>query len=214
MHLHYDDGQSVLSLNYPGWLAHIGISSNGLASTGNSLYATPPAEDTVPFSLLKRLILEKKTVPEVLAATAPLRFENACLLIGSSNGEGVCIEYVAGRRSLRDISQQEFGHANSILDPKLQIFEVAPKHETGDMASSSYRQKNIQRLLEEEHGNLDAEVLQRIVADHGDYPHSICRHGATGQSQTTSAFIADLTDRKVHLCIGNPCVAPFREYSL
>jgi isopenicillin-N N-acyltransferase-like protein len=210
----YDDGLSAISLNYPGWLAHVGLSSNGLANTGNSLYAQPPSEETMPFSLLKRLVLESNTIEGVLTATARLCFENGCLLVGGSGGEGACIEFVAGRRAVFDISQQAFGHANSILDPELQAYESRSKNASSDTASSAYRQRTIQRRLDEKRGGLDVDALKSIVSDHHEYPHSICRHAEPGESRTTAAFIADPTARAVHLCIGNPCTAPFREYSL
>jgi isopenicillin-N N-acyltransferase-like protein len=214
MKLCYDDGLRVLSLNYPGWLTHIGLSSHGLANTGNSLYAEAPSGETVPFLLLKRLVLEKKTVAEVLSMTAKLHFENGCFFVGSSNGEGVCIEFVAGRQAVRDVSQQAFGHANSVLTPGLQIYEKGDKNASGDMASSPCRQKNVQHRLDEKWGNLDMDILEGIAADHHEYPYSICRHGIPGQSRTTAACIADLTGSKARICIGNPCAAPFHEYSL
>jgi isopenicillin-N N-acyltransferase-like protein len=213
MQFRYDDGLRIVQLNYPGWIAHIGLSSHGLANTGNSLYAQSPDGDSVPFSLLKRLVMERKTIEDVLAAVSKLQFENCCVIIGSSSGHGLCIEFVAGRRSVREISQHAYGHANAILDRDLQSLEEPSADTLGNLASSRCRQNNVQDLLNKNKGQLDLETLKHILSDHTDYPNSICRHGVRGELRTTSAFIADLTACKVHLCIGNPCVSPFQEYS-
>jgi isopenicillin-N N-acyltransferase-like protein len=214
MKLHYDDGLRVVTLNYPGWIAHAGISSNGLANTGNSLYAAPPDEETVPFSLLKRLVMEKNSTQEVLRSVAGLHFENCCVIIGDAAGAGICIEYVAGRQSTRDVSGEAFGHANSVLDPELKPLEDNAHDLCGDSASSPFRQKRIQHFLDEARGDLNVDRLKTFVADHEEYPHSICRHGECGDSSTTAAFIADLDAAALHVCIGNPCIAPFTEYSV
>lgn len=214
MRIHYSDGLSMILLNYPGWLSHMGLSSHGLANTGNSLFAHPSEGNTVPFSFIKRLAMEKETVEEVLAICESLPFENCCLMLGSSSNEGVCLEFVAGKRSIRDISNEAFGHANSILDPSLQSHETTSTDPFSDLVSSKYRKNQIQQLLDNGKGRLNCEELKKFVADHHNHPNGICRHGRCGESRTTAAFIANLTDRKVHICIGNPCAAAFTEYSL
>ena len=213
LQLHYDDGLSVLTLKYPGWNAHIGVSSYGLGNIGNSLYAASPRSETAPFSLLKRLVMERKNVQDVLDAIADLTFENGCFMMADEK-TAVCLEFVAGQRSQRDVSKQAFGHANSILDPGLKTLEEYSANPSSDMASSDFRQKNIQRWLDDNKGNLDVETLKNAVADHEDFPNSICRHAPCGESRTTAAFIADLTARKAHICIGNPCSRQYREYSV
>ena len=55
--------------------------------------------------------------------------------------------------------------------------------------------------------------MKQILADHADFPLSVCRHFASEDALvTTAAFVADLSTLEMHIAIGNPCVAPFQTY--
>jgi isopenicillin-N N-acyltransferase-like protein len=211
MRFDYQDGKRSLILNYPGWIANIALTSDGLAVTGNALYAKMPDGESVPYSFLKRLAIEKSSVEEVLAAIGGLVFENGCFVIGDATGKAVCIESVAGRMDIRDVSGCAFGHANSILSKKLQYFEDPATR----LPSSLPRQKNIEKLLDEMMGKITAGELKRIVADHTDYPFSICRHAAeTDPLSTSAAVIMDLSNLEMHVALGKPCRSAFESYTL
>lgn len=208
MRLNYYDGQSVIALNYPGWCANICLTSDGLSFAGNSLAAVEPKGETVPISLLKRLVMEKKTLSEVLSCIDGLAFPPGCFILGDASGHGVCIEYAGGRTDVRDISGQAYGHANTVLAEGLQEFARPAA------SNSGLRQKNIQRLLDEKCGSLSASELKTITSDHTDYPNSICRHSSPDDSNvTTAAFVADLTNLEMHIAIGKPCTVEYQNYS-
>lgn len=207
----YDSGQRVIGLNYAGWFTHLALTSDGLALVGNALYAASPRGETAPFSLLKRLVVEKQSVQEVLDGIRGLVFENSCVQIGDATGHLVCIENVAGHQQVRDVSGRAFGHANSVLSARLRKYE----DRILGSPSSPLRQKNVQRLLDSHVGRLSPKIARRILADHTDFPLSICRHrSAQDPIVTTAAFLANLTDREVEIAIGHPCVAPFQKYTM
>lgn len=208
--LAYDSGRRAIVLNYPGWIANLCLTSDGLSFTGNNLYAQPTHETVIPFSLLKRLIMEKRSVREVLEAVPDLPFENFCMLLGDSTGHLVCWENVNGRRNVRDISSEAFGHANSILCAEFKRFEL-PKLGS---ACSPIRQANVQRRLDDIRGPIAVEDVEQILADHADYPQSICRHRVGSAEATTASFVANLSDREMSIAIGNPCTAPYRRYTM
>lgn len=210
MRVAYDSGRRGIVLNYAGWIANMCLTSDGLSYTGNSLYAQEASGDVIPFSLLIRLVLEKRSVREVLDTIPKLPFENFCILIGDATGHLVCLEQVAGQMNIRDVSQDAFGHANSILCEELKPFEDAKLLGL----SSPCRQKNVQQRLDEKRGRLTVADLKAIFADHADYPLSICRHGDSRGVMTTASFVANLTDREIEIAIGHPCTAPFRRYTL
>jgi len=210
MRLAYRSGRRLIVLNYPGWIGNLCLTSDGLSFTGNSLFASSPNSPTVPGSLLKRLIMEKRSTREVLDAIQGMSFENGCLLVADRSGQAVCLEMAAGRTEAREVSGEAFGHANDILLPALKGFESVRRS-----ASSPLRQKNIDRLLREHAGRITVPSLERMLRDHTDFPLSICRHPSERDSGTTNAaFIADLTAGQMHIAIGNPCVAPFKRYDL
>jgi isopenicillin-N N-acyltransferase-like protein len=210
MRIRYASGRSMVVLNYPGWIANLCITSDGLAFTGNSLYASSPDGAIAPGSFLKRLIMEKRSTQEVLGAIQGMSFDNGCVLVGDRSGHMVCLEMVAGRTAVRDVSGQAFGHANDVLSFELKKYETA-----SHSASSPSRQANIDRILRDGAGQVSADFLKAAFRNHTDYPLSICRHPSSRDSATTNAaFIADLSSLEMHIAIGNPCVAPFVKYDL
>jgi isopenicillin-N N-acyltransferase-like protein len=211
LRLAYASGRKMIVLNYPGWIANLCLTSDGLTFTGNSLSARASAGDTAPGSLLKRLVMTKPSVQAVLEAIRGMRFENGCFLIGDRSGHVVCLECVAGFVDIRDVSGQAYGHANSLLAPELKRYETA----AAARSSSPLRQKNVEALLRARSGALTVDAMKAILRDHAGFPLSICRHPSPDESgTTTAAFIADLRETRMNIAIGNPCVAPFREYSL
>ncbi|MEO7650759.1 MAG: C45 family peptidase [Bryobacteraceae bacterium] len=210
LRLRYASGRRMVVWNYPGWIANLCLSSDGVASTGNSLYAAAPDKPTAPGSFLKRLVMEKRSTQEVLDEIRGMSFENGCLMVGDRTGHMVCIELVAGRTVVRDVSGQAFGHANEILSTEVK------KHETTTRSPSSpLRQVSIDRILHDGAGRISVEYLKEAFRNHKDFPLSVCRHASPRDNEiTTAAFIADLSSLEMHIAIGNPCVAPFQVYAL
>jgi isopenicillin-N N-acyltransferase-like protein len=211
MQYEYSDGRRLIVLNYAGWIGNIALTSDGMAFTGNALYARETDEDTIPYSFLKRLVMEKSSVEEVLNIINGMRFGNGCFLLADASGKAVCLESVAGELDILDVSDLAFGHANSILCQRLKHYE----DNWTKLPSSPPRQKNIQRLLDERAGEITVEDLKSIAADHTDFPFSICRHADEADPLSTSAAVVmDLTNREMHLALGKPCSSHFYSYPL
>lgn len=206
----YSSGRRLIVLNYPGWIGNLCLSSDGVCFTGNSLYARPPEAPTAPGSFLKRVIMEKRSTLEVLEAIRGLRFENGCFLVADRTGHAVCLEMAAGRVDARDVSGLAFGHANGILSPPLKQYQTRSAS-----PSSPARQKRIDSLLGAGAGDITVDYLERALADHEGFPHSVCRHfSEQDPATTTAAYVADLTNLRMRIAIGNPCAAPFQSYSM
>jgi isopenicillin-N N-acyltransferase-like protein len=211
MKYEYESGRRLFILNYPGWAANMTLTSDGMAFTGNSLYAESPTGKTVPFSFLKRAVMEKSSVSEFLKTIEGLSFQNACFLVADRTGKAICIESVAGKMNIRDVSNSAFGHANSILSGELKSLEDPAQVSI----SSESRQKNIQRSLDSLSGRITVEELKKVTADHTDYPLSICRHPfEQDPSSTTAAIIMDITNLEAHVALENPCCHAFETYKL
>jgi isopenicillin-N N-acyltransferase-like protein len=211
MRIAYAGGRGMVVLNYPGWVGNLAITSDRVCFTGNSLWADAPARKTTPGSFLKRLIMEKPSVAAVLDTIRGMAFENGCYTLADAGGRAVCLECVAGRVGISDVSGRDFGHANTVLMPELKRFE-----RTSEVcASSAVRQRSIDRLLAAARGRITAGSLEGMMRDHEGYPLSICRHPSPADPDTTNAaFVADLAGGKMHIAIGNPCAAPFRTYAV
>jgi isopenicillin-N N-acyltransferase like protein len=58
-----------------------------------------------------------------------------------------------------------------------------------------------------------------VLADHADYPHSICAHPDPAahpceQGATIASVLMDLTARRIWLAAGNPCQVPFEQLDM
>jgi len=58
--------------------------------------------------------------------------------------------------------------------------------------------------------------LRMLLADHADYPHSICSHPDPGehpleQGATIASILMDLNARRLWIAAGHPCQAPYQE---
>ena len=58
-----------------------------------------------------------------------------------------------------------------------------------------------------------------VLADHADYPHSICAHPDPAahpceQGATIASVLMDLTARRIWLAAGNPCQTPYEQLDI
>lgn len=211
MRIRYSSGRSMVLLNYPGWIANTGLTSDGVAFAGFSLNADEPQKPIAPGSLLKRLVLEKRSTAEVLDGITGLSFPNGGFLVGDRSGHMVCIEALGGRVAIRDVSGKAFGHCNGVLTSELKPLET----ESDQHLSSVMRQTRIDKIFAEQTGRISISSLREVFRDHLGFPLSICRHpGALDKLYTGAAFVANLTDLEIDIAIGHPCKAPFVRYRL
>jgi len=78
------------------------------------------------------------------------------------------------------------------------------------------RIQRIRRLMELNHGQLTPELMMEILADHNNYPNSICYHldekkPLTRVSTQVSVIMVPAEERMFVAC-GNPCKYEFVEY--
>ena len=87
------------------------------------------------------------------------------------------------------------------------------------IADSYLRLDRIKRLMEMEYGDLTVEKMMAILADHNDYPLSICRHydpdnPRVFNAETLVSFIMIPEEQLMYISCGNPCQYEYVEYRL
>jgi isopenicillin-N N-acyltransferase-like protein len=86
-----------------------------------------------------------------------------------------------------------------------------------DLLNSRLRQARVERLIEGTWGTIDVPALQTIMADHSNYPKSVCKHHAPESDLsygTIGSVVIDVTTRTLWACAGNPCRGEWREVAL
>ncbi len=106
-------------------------------------------------------------------------------------------------------------HANHYLHPRMQAIEKAG----GDLVNSRVRLNRARRLMASQRGTADLLSIRAILADHVNFPQSICNHIVADDTpldrqQTIASLVIDLSARTMHVCWGTPCSNEFTAYTL
>lgn len=220
-----DDKPALMNITQAGLIAYIGLSDAGIGVCLNTLPA-PAREVGVPHYFTVRGIYESASLDAAVAAVR--RAERAIpanIMLATPQGPAdleVTLDQVnvirpteatSGRRTSGPGPRQLVTHANHCLHPELtSINDRFP-----DLIQSRARQRRIDELTSET-ATLDVSSIQRILADHHDFPRSICRHpngdATTGHWQTTISVIIEPSRRLMHVSRGTPCNHPYETYTL
>lgn len=205
------DAPGALTLTYPGWLFGHGFVRGGCAVFRNSLYAGD-SEGTLPYHAWGVLALHCPTVDHVveLSRRYGVRVAGHCT-IADAKGGIVGLEFTqAGVVVLRP-KQAIYTHANCVAADSRAL-----RYEACDVFSrdnSLHRERRLRELLEPDRGRLTAQLVFQALADHDEYPVSICRHQSE-QARTTAAVVVEPARNLLHACRGNPCQNWPKTYAL
>ncbi len=200
-----------------GLLAKAGLNAAGLGLVTNALVTDADiGAPGLPYHVLLRAILDCATVTEALAVLqAGMRSSSANYLIAHASGAALDVEAAPGdftRLYPRFPDQGLLLHTNHFLSPRLHPVDVS----LWAMPSSAVR---LQRLQAGPQTPATLDDFRALLADHADYPHSICSHPDPDdhpleQGATIASVLMDLNARRVWLAAGNPCQVPYTELDL
>jgi len=213
-----DDGPAFVTVVEAGLLAKVGLNAAGLGLVTNALVTD---EDTgapgLPYHILLRAILDCATVTEALEVLqAGMRSSSANYLIAHASGAALDVEAAPGDFTRLYPQFPDHGlllHTNHFRSPRLHPVDVS----LWAMPSSAVR---LQRLRAGATGGARTlDDFRALLADHADYPHSICSHPdphdhPLEQGATIASVLMDLNARRLWLAPGNPCQAPYSELDL
>src|SRR5579859_8095225 len=209
-----DDGPGFVTVVEAGLLAKAGLNAAGLGLVTNALVTDADlGTPGLPYHVLLRAILDCATVTEALKVLqAGTRSSSANYLIAHASGAALDVEAAPGdfTRLYPQIPDQGLlVHTNHFLSPRLHPVDVS----LWAMPDSAVR---LQRLQAGATGSATLGDLRVLLADHADYPHSICSHPdprehPLEQGATIASILMDLNARRLWLAAGHPCQAPYQE---
>jgi isopenicillin-N N-acyltransferase-like protein len=209
-----DDGPDFVTVVEAGLLAKAGLNAAGLGLVTNALVTdADTGTPGLPYHVLLRAILDCATVTEALQVLqAGPRSSSANYLIAHASGAALNVEAAPGdftRVYPLFPDQGLLLHTNHFLSPRLHPVDVS----LWAMPSSAVR---LQRLRAGAQTCATLDDFRALLADHADYPHSICSHPDPAdhpleQGATIASVLMDLTARRVWLAAGNPCQIPYAE---
>ncbi len=202
------DEPEFLAISSGGLGYSAGFNAAGIGLTGNEV----EANDTrvgVPRLLIVRAILAARRLEEALdACLLSQRASSYNNILADAHGEIYSMEGSATDCQPIYIEDDILAHANHYATPAMRHFEANP----ADMAGSLIRHHRAWRLLRENRGRLSPQLFQELLADHANYPGSICKHGLT--TVTVFSLIIRLEDRRAWISRGRPCQAQYVEHVL
>ena len=216
-----DDGPDFVTVVEAGLLAKAGLNAAGLGLVTNALVTdADTGTPGLPYHVLLRAILDCATVTEALAVLqAGMRSSSANYLIAHASGAALDVEAAPGdftRLYPRFPDQGLLLHTNHFLSPRLHPVDVS----LWAMPSSAVRLQRLQAAAPAAAtGSATLDGFRALLADHADYPHSICSHPDPDehpleQGATIASVLMDLNARRVWLAAGNPCHVPYTELDL
>lgn len=204
LHLLPDDGPEILTMVEAGGLARCGISSNGLAITGNFLRTQfDDGRGGVPLSFVRRKILQSASFVDAASAIldTPISFSNNVMLSWAA-GEAVNFEKTPVEAFWLTADEGVLVHTNHFVSPGA----LAKVEDRGLSTSpdSLYRMKRVANALKAERGRLTVEHFKRAFADRFGWPHSVCRPPTVGgvggaAVSTVATVIMDVTAGELHV---------------
>jgi isopenicillin-N N-acyltransferase like protein len=212
-----EDGPDFVTVVEAGLLAKAGLNAAGLGLVTNALVTeADTGAPGLPYHVLLRAILDCATVTEALTVLqAGMRSSSANYLIAHASGGALNVEAAPGDFTRLYPLFPESGvllHTNHFLSPRLDPVDVS----LWAMPSSAVRLQRLRAGTEQpEQPELRSlGHFRALLADHADYPHSICSHPDPAdhpceQSATIASVLMDLHTRQVWLAAGNPCQAPY-----
>ena len=185
-----------------------GFNAAGISLTGNEL-SSNDVRLGIPRLLVVRAVLAARRLGEAMdACLLSQRASSYNNIIADSHGEVYSMEGSATDCEPIYIDDDILAHANHYTAGPMRHFE-ANRH---DIGGSVIRHHRAIRLLKEHYGRHSPELFQKLLADHANYPASICKH--LGESITAFSIIIDLTALHAWIGPGRPCQTDYQEVSL
>jgi isopenicillin-N N-acyltransferase-like protein len=156
-----------------------------------------------------RAILGARRLEEAMnACLLPQRASNYNNVIADAHGEAYSMEGSATDCEPIYIDGDVLAHANHYVSPPMRHFEA----DRDDVSGSVIRHNRALRLLRENYGQITPERLQVLLADHANYPGSICKHGL--ETVTVFSLIVNLDERRAWIGRGRPCETTYYQHVL
>jgi isopenicillin-N N-acyltransferase like protein len=185
-----------------------GFNAAGIGLTGNQVDSND-IRPGVPRLLMVRAILGSSRLGQAMdACLLPQRASNYNNVIADANGEVYSMEGSATDCEPIYIDGDILVHANHYVSPLMRKFEL----DRSAIGDSVIRHNRAMRLLRDNYGLLSIEVLQDLLADHANYPASICKH--EGEAVTVFSLIINLNELRAWIGRGRPCQTTYHEYCL
>lgn len=185
-----------------------GFNAAGISLTGNQV-DNNDIRPGVPRLLVVRAILAARRLGEAMdACLMPQRASSYNNILADKYGEVYSMEGSATDCEPLYIKGDILAHANHYTSAPMRRFES----DRNEIGGSVIRHNRAMRLLRENYGQLSMQLFVELLADHANYPASICKH--MGETVTVFSMIIDLNLLTAWIGRGRPCETTYSEQQI
>lgn len=212
------DRPEILMWTFGGMLGYHGVNRLGVAHFANSLGGGPPWRFALSHYPLKRLMLECRSVAEVVSLLGRVPVcSNGNYVVCDGMGNILDVELTSAGPYVIDAGGAGFiAHSNHFLCAP----HACPENFERSLADSFPRLERMRQLIRDKFGAITIDDVRSFLSDHSGRPVGICRHPHEGPGdavlpntgKTVAALIAEPSHGRLHVARGNPCTTAFATY--
>ena len=210
----------LLMWTFGGMLGYHGMNEHGVSHFANALGGGPSWKFALSHYPLKRLILEQRSVGDVLRLMRAFPVcSNGNYMLADGDGAILDVELTSDGPFVIDDNGAGFlVHSNHYLCAE----HACPANFQHSLSDSFPRLDRMRDLIRSRFGAIELADVRGFLSDHDGHPVSICRHPHSQASETmlpntgktVAALIAEPQQRRLHVACGNSCENSFVTYSL
>lgn len=211
----YTDGLEQLVLAFGGVYEYT-LNSAGFGISENlNLGPVQKRGSNLPCGLYLPKVMRQKSLSDALRILCQAARGIGYYHLASAAGEIVGIESISDDFHILYPERDMLVHANHCLTGR--FYQKKPRYMvTPDSYQRIYR---LRSLMEQHYGEITPELMMEFLADHQNYPSSICRHVNINMSpqtyaETLASIIMVPEELKMYISNGNPCQYEYVAYTL
>lgn len=208
-------GPRFVCYTLAGVVGCLGMAEQGLAVAINRL-SPADARPGVPYPVIIRGLLAAPNTSKALdSILRPRRASGLMYVMADAHGVIFPVETTATDYDILHMPTGVIAHTNHYVSDNLRAFA----HWHRPFAANTICRLQRANAILASTQDIDRGLLMTtVLADHTNYPTSICRHSdeksdPRTQTKTIAAVVMEPEDQRFHFCSGNPCTSTFVEFS-
>jgi isopenicillin-N N-acyltransferase-like protein len=214
--IRHADGLEQLALCVGGVEWEV-LNSNGFCNSMNGIFNLD-YQLNLPYGCYMFKAMRQRSIGAALRVLCQSARGYLYHVLASAEGDIVGFESTSDEFQILQPENDILAHSNHYLTDKFK--EVDGTYTTfRDFPDTFLRHTRIRKLMKQRYGAITPDVMMDILADHNNYPNSICRHpdmdfppGLVGETLASVIMVPE--DRKMYIAYGNPCQSGYVEYGL
>jgi isopenicillin-N N-acyltransferase-like protein len=208
-----DGAPRALVATMAGMVGCAGANEAGIAVVINNLTPTDAAPGLFHQYIVRHVLCAETLGDAIDAVLGVPRASGFNYIVGDASGEFVGLETSSTAATPYHAGRDRFVcHCNHYVLDRMSGFE-ANRAFNGDSISRFGRAQSLLAELEPGDG---VDGVMRLCRDHVNHPRSICRHPQHGdpltEGKTVFSLLMSVQERRVSLCVGNPCQGTYTHH--